>query len=113
MVDGWRETTLIEHRGPGNVSTDPDLQGIRQGKPPSYWALRFRDALYVEYKNPVHPPEYYADPLELRNVYATLPEARKLELAALLQRMRTCSGGAECRVADQATPWLGVTPPWP
>ena len=110
MVDGWRAATLVEHRGPGNVSADPDLQGIRQGKPPSYWALRFRDALYVEYKNPVHPPEYYVDPLERRNIYATLPEARQLELAAQLDRMRTCAGGAECRAADQAQPWLGLTP---
>ncbi len=113
MVDGWRATTLVEHRGPGNVRMDPDLQGIRQGKPPSYTALRFQDALYVEYRNSAHPPEYYADPLERRNVYATLPETRKVELAAQLARMRTCAGGAACRAADQATPWLGVTPPWP
>ena len=54
----WRDVTLIEHHGPpGNG--DPDQQDHLAGKPPSYDALRFPDALYVEYDNPQRPPEYY------------------------------------------------------
>ena len=37
----------------------PRRAGPARGQPPSYAALRFPDALYVEYDNPKRPPEYY------------------------------------------------------
>ena len=43
----WRTMTLIEHHGATRTAGDPDCPGPRQGKPPSYEALRFADALYV------------------------------------------------------------------
>ena len=61
------------------------------------------DALYVEYDNPTIPPEYYdhaRDPLEQRNVYGSLTSERQAELAALLSRLRVCSGGPSCQAAD-------------
>jgi N-acetylglucosamine-6-sulfatase len=107
-VQDWRSMVLVEHRGPGNVQADPDLQGIRQGRPPTYAALRFPDALYVEYASPRFAPEYYEDPLERRNIYASLPQERKAELSELLARLRACAGPA-CRWADRGLeppPWL-------
>jgi N-acetylglucosamine-6-sulfatase len=97
----WRDVTLIEHHGPpGNG--DPDQQDHLAGKPPSYDALRFPDALYVEYDNAQRPPEYYdleSDPYEQRNVYASLPLERQQELAARLDALRTCVG-LTCLMAD-------------
>jgi N-acetylglucosamine-6-sulfatase len=97
----WRDVTLIEHHGPpGNG--DPDRQDHLAGKPPSYHALRFADALYVAYDNPSRPPEYYdleTDPYEQRNVYASLPADRQAELAARLDALRTCAG-VTCLLAD-------------
>jgi hypothetical protein len=75
---------------------------VRQGNPPSYTALRFSDALYVEYLAG-NPPEYYdlvTDPHEQRNVYASLTPERRAELSALLARMLACSGGPSCQTAD-------------
>ena len=100
----WRDVTVIEHRGSNARVGDPDAQAPRQGKPPSYDALRFADALYVEYNSPKHPSEYYdllADPDERRNIFPTLSSRRQAALAGLLARMRTCSGGAACQRADQ------------
>ncbi len=97
----WRNATLIEHRGPNTGAGDPDAQAV--GNPPSYGALRYADALYVQYDDPANPPEYYdlaRDPLERRNIYPSLSNARKAELAAKLARMRACSGGASCHEAD-------------
>ena len=97
----WREVTLIEHHGPPGKG-DPDRQGHLAGKPPSYEALRFADALYVEYDNRNTPPEYYdleTDPYEQRNVYASLPLERQQELAARLDALRTCVG-VSCLFVD-------------
>ena len=77
----WRDVTLIEHHGPPGTG-DPDRQDHLAGKPPSYTALRFADALYVAYDNPRRPPEYYdleSDPYEQRNVYTSLPPEREQE----------------------------------
>jgi N-acetylglucosamine-6-sulfatase len=100
----WRNVTLVEHHGPNAAAGDPDAQVPRQGNPPSYTALRFADALYVQYDDPANAPEYYdlkTDPNERRNVYASLTPQRQAELAALLAKLRACSGGASCQEADQ------------
>jgi len=95
----WRGVTLIEHHGPpGNG--DPDQQGHLAGKPPSYDALRFPDALYVQYDNPAYAPEYYEDELERSNIWPQLPPERQRALAQQLQRMRYCVG-VTCLTADQ------------
>jgi arylsulfatase A-like enzyme len=98
----WRDATLIEHRGSNPIAADPDAEPTFRN-PPSYAALRFADALYVQYKNPRHAPEYYdlvRDPLERRNIYPLLSKGRKAELAAKLAWMGTCSGGAACHAAQ-------------
>src|SRR3954453_14909586 len=90
-VTDWRTVTLIEHHGPPHAALDPDVQNSRQGNPPSYAALRFAHALYVEYDDPTHPPEYYDlehDPNERRNRYARLSPTRKEQLYAALVAMR-------------------------
>jgi arylsulfatase A-like enzyme len=97
----WRNVTLIEHHGPPG-SGDPDRQDHLAGKPPSYDALRFADALYVAYHNPSRPPEYYdldSDPFERRNVYASLPLERRQQLTVALDALRTCVG-VTCLTAD-------------
>jgi arylsulfatase A-like enzyme len=99
----WRRVTLVEHRGPNWADNDPDAQRARQGNPPSYAALRFADALYVQYDNPTIPPEYYdhaSDPLEQRNVYGSLTPERQAELAELIGRLKVCNGGPACQAAD-------------
>jgi N-acetylglucosamine-6-sulfatase len=101
----WRDVTLIEHHGPPGTG-DPDQQDHLAGKPPSYHALRFADALYVEYDNGRRPAEYYdleTDPYEQRNVYASLPLERQQELASRLDTLRTCVG-VSCLMADQGDP---------
>jgi arylsulfatase A-like enzyme len=98
----WRTMTSIEHLGPNWADGDPDRQRARQGNPPSYTALRFNDALYVEYLAG-NPPEYYdlaTDPHEQRNIYESLSPERKAELSARLARMLDCSGGPSCHAAD-------------
>jgi N-acetylglucosamine-6-sulfatase len=99
----WRRFTLIEHRGPNFGPGDPDAQNPRHANPPSYAALRFGDALYVQYRNRAYAPEYYdlaSDPLQQRNVYASLSPEYKAQLAARLEEMRTCRGTASCHDAD-------------
>jgi N-acetylglucosamine-6-sulfatase len=99
----WRAMTLIEHRGSYTDVGDPDVQGLRQGKPPSYVALRFPDALYVQFESPRFAPEYYdltADPDERHNLYPALDPERRAQLAAQVELMHGCSGGASCQAAD-------------
>jgi N-acetylglucosamine-6-sulfatase len=100
----WRTVTLIEHHGPNAAAGDPDAQAARQGNPPSYAALRFADALYVQYDDPANAPEYYdlkADPDERRNVYAALSADRKAQLSAQLAQLRACTDRKTCQAADQ------------
>jgi arylsulfatase A-like enzyme len=97
----WRDATLIEHHGPPGKG-DPDEQGHLAGKPPSYNALRFADALYVKYDNAKTPPEYYdlvTDPYERRNVYPSLSPERQRELAVRLDAFHDCVG-VSCRMTD-------------
>jgi hypothetical protein len=98
--------TLVEHRGAYTDVADPDFQGARQGKPPSYVALRFPDALYVQFESPRFAPEFYdlaTDPDERRNVFGDLTPERQAQLAAQVALMHACSGGASCRAADTST----------
>jgi arylsulfatase A-like enzyme len=102
----WRAMTLVEHRGSYTEPADPDVQGPRQGKPPSYLALRFPDALYIQFESPRFEPEYYdltTDPDERRNLYPTLGLERRAQLASQVELMHACSGSGSCQTADAST----------
>ena len=101
----WRNAVLVEHRGPDENPSDPDFPEPGSGNPPSYKAIRFADALYVEYGDGEH--EYYdlaADPFELRNVYADLDIRRRAHLHRYVVEFARCHGAAECHRADQLLP---------
>jgi arylsulfatase A-like enzyme len=92
----WRKAALIEHRSSRN-RTDPDIQGSRSGLGPSYEALRFSDALYVEYFD--GEKEYYdlrRDPLEMDNIVGTLSPQRLAQLHRMVVGLQSCRA-ADCR----------------
>jgi hypothetical protein len=73
----------------------------RSGNPTTYEAIRSATALYVEYAD--GKKEYHdlvADPDELRNTYASLPDDRKAALHAALDAVQTCRGAAGCLAAE-------------
>jgi arylsulfatase A-like enzyme len=103
-VKRWRTIALIEHHGPNTSPSDPDRATKRQGNPPSYKALRFRRALYVQYDDSRYRPEYYKlgkDRLERRNVIRKLSRKRRAHLRALVRRFAACDDGRSCRKADR------------
>ena len=55
----WRDVTLIEHHGPDRATAIPTSRTTSPASRRATTALRFADALYVEYDNPERPPEYY------------------------------------------------------
>lgn len=98
-VAEWREAALVEHRGAVTSPADPDFPERGSGNPPTYEALRTRDALYVEYADGER--ELYdrrVDPDELDNIAAEVPPERLARLSAALRAMRTCAG-VGCRGA--------------
>jgi arylsulfatase A-like enzyme len=100
-VDGWRTAALVEHRGPVRELDDPDLPPLRGGNPTTYEAIRMLTSLYVEYAD--GEKEYHdlaADPNELSNTYASLPDARKAALHAALDAVQKCHDSG-CRMAEQ------------
>jgi len=111
-VEGWRTVALVEHRGPIRNLADPDLPDLRYapriaeavrrgGNPTTYEAIRSATALYVEYAD--GEKEYHdlvADPDELRNTYASLPDDRQAALHAALDAVQTCRGAAGCQAAE-------------
>lgn len=92
-----REGVLIEHHGPDDRAGDPDRQGRAAANPPSYEAVRTRDALYVLYTS--GEEEYYDlrnDPLELHNLGSSaVPASTK----AMLTALTTCHGTSSCVAA--------------
>jgi len=97
----WRDAVLIEHHG--NVALgvgDPDAPPAGSGNPPSYEALRSRDALYVEYADGER--ELYdlaSDPFELHNLAGEVPPERLARLSGQLAVMSGCHGPAQCWAA--------------
>jgi N-acetylglucosamine-6-sulfatase len=97
----WRDAVLIEHHG--NVSLgvgDPDAPPAGSGNPPSYEALRSKDALYVEYADGER--ELYdlaSDPFELHNLADEVPTERLAQLSGQLAAMASCHGPAQCWAA--------------
>jgi N-acetylglucosamine-6-sulfatase len=93
----WPQAVLIEHHGPRQYPTDPDLQPDR---PPTYAAIRTATELYVEYGT--GDREYYDiahDPDELHNLAATASRTRLAALGHALHRLHTCKGTAACRTS--------------
>jgi arylsulfatase A-like enzyme len=101
-VEGWRTVALVEHRGPVRNFTDPDLPSPRSGNPTTHEAIRMATSLDVKYAS--GEKEYHdlvADPYELRNTYASLPDDRKAALHATLDAVQNCHGAASCRAAER------------
>jgi arylsulfatase A-like enzyme len=99
----WRAAALVEHRGPHNDPADPDAPALRSGNPTTYEALRSAQSLYVEYVD--GEKEYHdlaADPQEIHNGYAALPNSEKATLHAMLQTMQGCRDAKSCAEADSA-----------
>ncbi|HEX5145898.1 MAG TPA: sulfatase [Conexibacter sp.] len=96
----WRDAVLIEHHGNVDGPSDPDLPPAGSGNPPSYEALRSKDALYVEYADGER--ELYdlaSDPFELRNLADDAAPALLSALHERLTALATCHGAAQCWAA--------------
>lgn len=96
----WRDAVLVEHHGNVNGVNDPDLPPAGSGNPPSYEALRSKDALYVEYADGER--ELYdlaTDPFQLRNLADEVPPERLARLSGQLSVMANCHGPAQCWAA--------------
>lgn len=103
----WRRTALIEHHHPGPEKSDPDLPEPKSGNPPSYEALRTRDALYVEYadtKNEVGLYDLESDPHELHNISGQVSAAVLQRWHDALKANSECKGEAACWVAQSQVP---------
>jgi arylsulfatase A-like enzyme len=100
LAADWRDAVLIEHHGNVSGASDPDLPPAGSGNPPSYEALRSKDALYVEYADGER--ELYdlaADPFQLRNLAEEVPPERLARLSGQLAVMANCHGPAQCWAA--------------
>jgi len=102
----WRTMAVIEHKQAGPDSDDPDAPPPRAGDPPDYVALRFLDAMYVEYGGPAPEISYYdlaTDPYELNNIAAKLTAAELAFLHQAAAANHTCAG-ADCLLAQSLRP---------
>jgi N-acetylglucosamine-6-sulfatase len=101
----WRSTALIEHHRPGDDPSGPDAPVPHGGNPTTYEALRLKDALYVEYLD--DETGYYdltRDPIELKNIAAKLPAAKRKRLQDALRANKECQGAQACWRAQHVTP---------
>lgn len=93
----WRSAVLVEHHGPVNGPTDPDLPENGSGNPPSYEAVRTANAVYVEYADGER--EYYDvahDADELANTAGELSPAEQARLHTTLAAMEACHDADSC-----------------
>jgi N-acetylglucosamine-6-sulfatase len=103
----WRQTALIEHQRPESDPDDPDVAAPGAGNPPSYAALRFADALYVEYDDVWQTRSYYDlvhDPFELHNIVDRLEPDRLDQLHQRLEANKRCRGSDDCWRAQSVRP---------
>jgi arylsulfatase A-like enzyme len=103
--DGWRNTILVEHRGPAVDALDPDRQGPGSGNPNSYEAIRTSGFLYVQYAD--GELEYHAlstDPYELDNQAGELSIAQFALLRHILGGLADCQGAPSCWAAAHIPP---------
>lgn len=102
--DTWRSAALVEHHGPDIVLGDPDYQPAKVGNPPSHFALRFADYIYIEYLN--GRIEYYdlvKDPAETTNIADTLDAETRQRLHRMVLSAQSCRGSVACATALGAT----------
>ena len=102
-----RSIAVVEHKQSASSANDPDATDSKAGDPPTYVALRMKDALYVEYLGGSGEVAYYdlkADPDALHNIAATLPAARLKALHDALQANHTCAGTRQCAAAQALKP---------
>jgi N-acetylglucosamine-6-sulfatase len=102
-----RSLAIVEHRQSDHNPDDPDASDIKAGDPPTYVALRFTDALYVEYLDGSGEVGYYdmtTDPDQLHNIAHTLSPARLKALHEAATANHTCAGAAECGAAQALQP---------
>jgi arylsulfatase A-like enzyme len=98
-VRRWRSAVLIEHHGPDLRRGNPDRQ---RDNPTTYYAIRTRSAVYVEYRGGAR--EYYnlaRDPNQLSNTYGRLSRRKRARLHRKLRRLRSCRGTRSCARADR------------
>ena len=98
-----RSLAIVEHMQSDHNPDDPDLSDPKAGDPPTYVALRFKEALYVEYLDGSGEVGYYdmtTDPHQLRNIAHTLSPARLKALHEAATANHTCRGAAECGAAQ-------------
>jgi N-acetylglucosamine-6-sulfatase len=93
----WRNFAIIEHRR-GSDRNDPDRQEKKDGKLPSYTALRFHNLLYVEYETgEIACYDSQKDPYQLKNIAANgLSSALKKKLHEILLAAKKCGGKNGC-----------------
>jgi N-acetylglucosamine-6-sulfatase len=104
-IADFRNAALVEHHGANFDPTDPDLPEADSGAPPTYAALRTKDAVYVEYTG--GEIEYHAhttDPYELQNTAASLSVAQKAALHGTLTALKNCHDAASCWSAQHVLP---------
>ncbi|MEV0226256.1 sulfatase [Streptomyces sp. NPDC050704] len=93
-TDGWaRDAAFLEHTShAATTSRDPDaVAGPGNAQPGSYKAIRTADELYVEYATgEVEYHDLAADPHQLTNTAAELPEDRRAVLHRTLTALSTC-----------------------
>ncbi|MEU0785048.1 sulfatase [Streptomyces sp. NPDC006173] len=96
-VPDWRDAILVEHHRPAFKKSDPDAAPDTSGNPPSYEAIRTREALWVEYADGER--EYYDiknDPDQLHNRAPALTESERDRLHATLTALEKCEGTEAC-----------------
>lgn len=115
-----RQVAVVEHRQTEPSADDPDnpvtpnpntsnqaFPNLGPADPPSYVALRMRDALYVEYLGGSGEVGYYdltTDPYALHNIAPTLPATRAKALHAAMLANQGCSGPSSCSAAQALRP---------
>ncbi len=102
-----RNMAVVEHKRAPFAEGDPDASDPKAGDPPTYVALRMRDALYVEYLDGAGEVSYYdmtGDPHQLRDIAHTLSAERLKALHAAAVANSTCKGAAQCGAAQALTP---------
>jgi arylsulfatase A-like enzyme len=100
-VEEWRMSALVEHHGPVQGPSDPDLPDYRSGNPTTYEAIRTKNFLYVEYVD--GEKEYHdlsTDPDELRNTFSKLSVGERASLHAMIERIQRCKGTNSCWAAE-------------
>ena len=105
VAPDWRHFALVEHHHPTDDPTDPDHPEPFSANPPTYNAIRGGTYLYVEYDH--GDRSYYdltRDPLELKNVIASVAADRLAQLHAALTAAIACKGTPSCWAAQQKVP---------